>query len=106
MNSKDDLLEPASDSFWEVDSYKRVVKRTEDGLHSCNELMKLIQERSEIELKYATKLQAWNKKWNESIEKSKWFMIMIMIWTLIMIIIIGGWMNCICEWMDGSVNGW
>ena len=58
-----------SDSFWEVDSYKRTVKRTEDGMQMCGEMMKLIQERAEIEKGYAKRLKAWSKKWIDSIDK-------------------------------------
>lgn len=69
MSTVDEVLVPSSDSFWEVDSYKTTVKRTEDGLHMCGELMKLIAERSEIEMKYSSKLKLWCKKWNDIIEK-------------------------------------
>lgn len=60
---------PNSDSFWEVDSFKLTVKRSEDGLQMCNEIMKLIQERADIEKEYAKRLKAWAKKWNDSFEK-------------------------------------
>lgn len=68
MSSTEDIL-ASSDSFWEVDCYRRTVKRTEDGLHMCRELSKIIFERSEIEREYAKKLQGWSKKWSDSIEK-------------------------------------
>ena len=58
-----------SDSFWELESYKRVVKRIDDGLRLCNDLSKMAQERSEIEAKYAKYLQQWSKKWEEIISK-------------------------------------
>lgn len=61
----------SSDSFWEVDCFRRTVKRTEDGLHMCRELSKLIFERAEIEREYAKKLQMWSKKWNETVDKGK-----------------------------------
>jgi hypothetical protein len=69
MSLKDEVAEPTSDSFWEIDCYRRTVKRTEDGLHMCSELMKMIGERAEIEMKYANKLKMWSKKWIDTIEK-------------------------------------
>ena len=70
MSLQEDALLPSSDSFWEVDCYKRTVKRTEVGLQMCNELMKFIQDRAEIEKEYAKRLKAWSKKWSESFDKS------------------------------------
>lgn len=58
-------------NFWEVDGYKKTVKRTDDGLVLCNELMKLMQERADIEKKYAEKIKSWGKKWNEIFDKSR-----------------------------------
>lgn len=59
----------SSDSFWEIDQYKRTVKRHEDGFKLCNELMQLIQERADLEKAYAKSLKAWSHKWSSSIEK-------------------------------------
>ena len=71
MSVSDEVLVASSDSFFEVDCYKRTVKRTDDGLHMCGELLRLIVERSEIEKEYAKKLKSWCKKWTESIDKGK-----------------------------------
>jgi len=71
MSLQDEVLTANSDSFWEVDSFKTTVKRTEDGLQMCNELMKLIQERADIEKEYAKRLKGWAKRWNESFERGK-----------------------------------
>ena len=57
--------EPTSDSFWEIGNYRRVVKRIEDGQRLCNDLIKMAQEKSEIESKYAKSLQNWSRKWEE-----------------------------------------
>ena len=46
----------ASDSFWDVGNFKRTVKRIDDGAKLCDEFMKLVTERAEIEAKYALKL--------------------------------------------------
>ncbi|XP_055941031.1 protein kinase C and casein kinase substrate in neurons protein 1-like isoform X4 [Argiope bruennichi] len=68
-HSDDALLIVGSDSFWEPGNYKRTTKRVEDSFRLCNDLILLIQERSEIEKTYAKSLRNWSKKWNEIIEK-------------------------------------
>ncbi|XP_037070467.1 protein kinase C and casein kinase substrate in neurons protein 2-like isoform X2 [Pollicipes pollicipes] len=69
LHSDDNALVPGSDSFWEPGNYKRTTKRTEDGYKLCDDMMKLVLERGEIEKAYAKSLRAWSKKWNELIEK-------------------------------------
>lgn len=61
----------ASDSFWDVGNFKRTVKRIDDGAKLCDEFMKLVTERAEIEAKYAFKLKAWAKKWEECIRSGQ-----------------------------------
>lgn len=56
-------------NFWDVNSYKRTVKRIDDGARLCDDLLKLLAERAEIEGLYATKLQGWSKKWNDLVGK-------------------------------------
>ncbi|XP_038052544.1 protein kinase C and casein kinase substrate in neurons protein 2-like isoform X2 [Patiria miniata] len=65
----DDNILSAEGSFWEMGQYKRTVKRVDDGHRLCNDLMALIQERSEIERKYSKSLRHWSKRWNELIDK-------------------------------------
>ena len=60
-----------SDSFWELDCYKRTVRRTEDGLQSCYDIVKMCQERADIEKEYAKKLKGWSKKWTDFYDKSR-----------------------------------
>ena len=69
MSITGDDLQASSDSFWEVDQFKRTVKRQEDGLRLCSELMTLIQERADIEKMYSKNLRTWAKKWGDAIEK-------------------------------------
>ena len=72
FKSEDDLSkydEPKTDSFWDIGNYRRVVKRIEDGLRLCGDLMKMAQERAEIESKYAKSLQHWSKKWEDLVAK-------------------------------------
>ncbi len=61
----------SGENFWEIDGFKRTVRRTEDGLQQCNEMIKLIQERAEIEDKYAKRLRVWAKKWADVTEKGE-----------------------------------
>ena len=71
VHSDENALAPGSDSFWEPNNYKRTCKRIEDGHKLCDDMMKLITERGEIEKSYAKSLKAWSKKWNELIEKGE-----------------------------------
>ncbi|XP_022082701.1 protein kinase C and casein kinase substrate in neurons protein 1-like isoform X2 [Acanthaster planci] len=65
----DENILSSEGSFWEIGQFKRTVKRVDDGHRLCNELMGLIQERSEIERKYSKSLRHWSKRWNELIDK-------------------------------------
>jgi len=67
----EDVLLPSSDSFWEVDGYRRTVKRVEDGSLQCAELMKMVQERADIERDYAKRLKMWTKKWNDNFDRGR-----------------------------------
>ena len=58
-------------SFWEIGQFRRTVKRVDDGHRLCNDLMLLLQERSEIERKYSKSLKHWSKRWNELIDKGR-----------------------------------
>lgn len=69
QHSDDVSSTSGSDSFWEPGNYKRTVKRVEDGFKLCNDMITLIQERSEIEKGYGKSLKTWSKKWSELIEK-------------------------------------
>ena len=60
---------PPSDSFWEVDCFKPTVKRTDDGMNMCHELVKLMHERAELEKDYAKHLKEWARKWCSVFEK-------------------------------------
>jgi len=55
------------DSFWDVNGYQHVVKRTEFGGQMCGELSKLVLERSEIEKDYAKRLKSWANKWRDTL---------------------------------------
>ena len=69
--SEEDLLDlqANTDSFWDIGNYKKVVKRIDDGARLCADLVKMAQERAEIEAKYARHLQAWSKKWEDIVTK-------------------------------------
>ncbi|XP_069945040.1 protein kinase C and casein kinase substrate in neurons protein 1 isoform X6 [Cherax quadricarinatus] len=68
-HSDENAIYTSTDSFWEVGNYKRTTKRIEDGNRLCDDLMKLVSERAEIEKMYAKSLKEWAKKWNNIIEK-------------------------------------
>lgn len=65
--SDENLYSASTDSFWDVGNFKRTVKRIDDGAKLCDEFMKLVVERANIEAKYAFKLKAWSKKWEECV---------------------------------------
>lgn len=65
--SDENLYSASTDSFWDVGNYKRTVKRIDDGAKLCDDFVKLVCERAEIEAKYAFKLKVWAKKWDEMI---------------------------------------
>lgn len=69
--SEDDLsqLQPKTDSFWDIGNYKPVVKRYDDGARLCSDFAKMVQERSDIEAKYAKQLQSWGHKWADLVTK-------------------------------------
>ena len=69
--SEEDILDVTAktDSFWDIGNYKKVVKRIDDGARLCSDMVKMAQERAEIEAKYARHLQAWAKKWEDIISK-------------------------------------
>ncbi|BFZ15746.1 hypothetical protein BsWGS_18785 [Bradybaena similaris] len=69
MSVNDDNGQAGSDSFWEIGKYMRTVKRCDNGYQLCSHLKKLLEERSEIEKKYAATLQEWSKKWNAFLDK-------------------------------------
>lgn len=68
-HSDENAIYTSTDSFWEIGNYKRTTKRIEDGNRLCDDLMKLVAERAEIEKMYAKSLKEWAKKWNNIIEK-------------------------------------
>ncbi|XP_070553156.1 protein kinase C and casein kinase substrate in neurons protein 2-like [Ptychodera flava] len=56
-------------SFWDVNQYKKTVKRIENGHRSCDDFMTMLQERAELEMKYSKSLKAWADKWEEKVSK-------------------------------------
>jgi len=56
-------------NFWDVNSYKRTVKRTDDGARLCDDLLKLLAERAEIEGLYATKLEGKSYKRSDVVKE-------------------------------------
>ncbi|ESO97496.1 hypothetical protein LOTGIDRAFT_208680 [Lottia gigantea] len=69
MSLNDDLVQPSSDSFWEIGKYMRTVKRCDNGYKLCDQLKALVESRSDIEKSYAKNLAQWSKKWNDFLDK-------------------------------------
>lgn len=62
-------LPTSSSSFWELGNYKKAVKLVDDGAKLSSDLIKMAQERAEVEAKYSKNLQQWSKKWEELVNK-------------------------------------
>ncbi|XP_072046931.1 uncharacterized protein [Amphiura filiformis] len=60
-------------SFWDVDQYRRVIKRIENGYRSCDNFLTMVQERAEIEVRYAKSVRKWTEKWSGMLEKGSEF---------------------------------
>lgn len=52
-----DATSPGS-NFWDVNYYKTIVKRMEDGAKLCDDFMKMVTERAEIEAAYSIKMRS------------------------------------------------
>eukprot|EP01134_Creolimax_fragrantissima_P007078 CFRG7078T1 len=52
-------------SFWEIDEYKRVVKRLDDGIHNCDIIQSMLKERAAAEKEYTKALEKWSTKWRK-----------------------------------------
>ncbi|XP_077994435.1 protein kinase C and casein kinase substrate in neurons protein 1-like [Glandiceps talaboti] len=55
--------------FWDMNQYRKTVKRIENGHKSCEEFMTMVQERADLEMKYSKSLKSWAEKWEEKIVK-------------------------------------
>ena len=44
-------------NFWDLNCYKTTVKRMEDGAKLCEDFMKMVSERAEIEMIYYNKMK-------------------------------------------------
>ncbi|XP_055329275.1 protein kinase C and casein kinase substrate in neurons protein 2-like isoform X2 [Paramacrobiotus metropolitanus] len=71
-------------SFWEPGGYKRTTKRIADGYQLCNDLVEMVQERCEIEAKYAAYMKNWSKKWNAQIDKGPEYGSMVGAWKAVL----------------------
>ncbi|XP_071956822.1 protein kinase C and casein kinase substrate in neurons protein 3-like [Antedon mediterranea] len=56
-------------SFWDIDQYRIIIERIENGFKSCDDFMSMIQERAELEVQYAKKLRRWEEKWTTNVLK-------------------------------------
>jgi len=58
-------------NFWDVGSYRKTIKRIEDGAVLLDDLKSMMQERAKIEKQYAQSLQQWSKKWDGKIMRGQ-----------------------------------
>eukprot|EP00038_Savillea_parva_P020781 m.32446 g.32446 ORF g.32446 m.32446 type:complete len:500 (-) comp4891_c0_seq1:247-1746(-) len=56
-------------NFWDLGTYKRVIKRIDDGGLLIDDFKSMLQERASIERRYAAMLKDWKKKWETKLEK-------------------------------------
>ncbi|XP_065646838.1 protein kinase C and casein kinase substrate in neurons protein 1 isoform X1 [Hydra vulgaris] len=59
-----------NNNFWDIDNYQRCVKRIGESSALCDDLVKMFNERIEIEAKYGKKLDDWHEKWSKALENS------------------------------------
>lgn len=64
-----DLAGTQTHTFWDIGNYRKVVRMIDDGAKLCFDLVKMTQERAEIEAKYSKNLHQWSKKWEDLVNK-------------------------------------
>lgn len=65
-------------------NFKWIVKCIDDGVKLCDEFMKFVVERVEIEVKYVLKLKVWFKKWEECIKSGlEYGMMEVVMWGIV-----------------------
>ncbi|KAJ8023829.1 Protein kinase C and casein kinase substrate in neurons protein 2 [Holothuria leucospilota] len=57
--------------FWELGGYKKVLEDLRQGQRSCELFMKMVQERADIEERYARSLESWRERWIQSVTKGR-----------------------------------
>ena len=55
----------------DLDSYKFPIRRLSEGASQCSKYVKMVEERAELELKYAISLRDWAEKWEKTIAKGR-----------------------------------
>ncbi|XP_067654884.1 protein kinase C and casein kinase substrate in neurons protein 2-like isoform X1 [Haliotis asinina] len=86
MSVTEEVVMPTSDSFWELGKFMKTVKRCDNGYKLCDSLRQLVEQRSEIEKKYAKDLVQWAKKWNNFLDNGAEYGTMQ-----------GAWRGLLCE---------
>eukprot|EP00045_Choanoeca_perplexa_P003727 m.33102 g.33102 ORF g.33102 m.33102 type:complete len:510 (+) comp12195_c0_seq1:65-1594(+) len=69
IEKANNLSKKSVSNFWQVNVYKRVVGRVDDGAVLLDDYTRMVLERAQIEKKYAQMLTSFAKKWEEKIEK-------------------------------------
>ena len=57
-------------SFWDIDGYKEVIRRANNSNSQLSQFRKLLDERAQMEAKYAESLSKWATTWKRSIDAS------------------------------------
>ncbi|RDD38909.1 Protein kinase C and casein kinase substrate in neurons protein 1 [Trichoplax sp. H2] len=61
-------IRDAASTFWDIGNYKRTVKRVDDGVKLCDDMLAMIRDRMELERAYARSLKRWASDWRSSIQ--------------------------------------
>lgn len=62
------MIDSNEKNFWEINGYKRTLKRVDEGYELNTKLIEMLQERSKLEDAYAKSLKQWSKKWKKYLD--------------------------------------
>jgi protein kinase C and casein kinase substrate in neurons protein len=62
------IIESNEKNFWDINGYKRTLKRVDEGYELNTKLIEMLQERSKLEDAYARSLKQWSKKWKNYLD--------------------------------------
>ncbi|KAI0981759.1 hypothetical protein GJ496_004420 [Pomphorhynchus laevis] len=58
-------------NFWQINNYRHVVKRVEEGYRRCNDLISFLLERAECEKNFARQLRTWARRWSDQLSDKR-----------------------------------
>ncbi|XP_071809459.1 uncharacterized protein [Asterias amurensis] len=71
-------------SFWDIGEPRKVLERIENGNRSCEDLMSMIQERADVEFRYAKNLRQWAQRWDEALMKGSDYGSVLTVWRAVL----------------------